>query len=84
MFVSAFYNIQLLNNLQLIQFFGNAKGNEIFEAGYDESVPKPNKDSDRSVREDFIRAKYDEKRFVRKFQGTSDQHHKVCCFSVLL
>ena len=60
-----------------MEFFGNAKGNDIFEAELDESVEKPVRTSDRSVRDAFIRAKYDEKRFVSKWKGTLAEHQAV-------
>merc|ERR1712137_1475137 len=61
----------------LIEFFGNEKGNQIFEAQYDESVPKPTRNSERGVRDAFIRAKYEERKFVTPFTGSPEEHQKL-------
>jgi len=53
---------------------GNDKGNSLLEAVYDNSIAKPNKDSDTPARTAFIQAKYAHKQFVNKYTGTPEQH----------
>lgn len=67
-------------NAELFHFMkvcGNGKGNEVFEYALVASgVTKPTKSADRATREAYIRAKYEDKRFVKPVIGTKQEQQK--------
>eukprot|EP00795_Rhopilema_esculentum_P007081 gene7081-12721_t len=55
-------------SIKLMSELGNRVINDIYEANEDDSMKKPNVSSSRAEREEWIKAKYVEKRFVSKIR----------------